>query len=238
MTAPVGCPFTKDAAAYVLGSLSPSDRLDFERHLPACDECTRAVRELAGIPGLLGRVEPTVLEPPPSVEQPVPDTLLPSLSREVRSARRRRAVVAAGAAAAAVAVLVPISVAVLGADGPARPDAPVTSSESSGVVAHEMYPIGRVPVTASLSMESVTWGTRLGLTCRYDRDAMGEPLPPEMHYTLFVKTRDGYTERVGSWRSVSGKTMEITTATSTPREDIYAVQVRAPSGRVVLQLEG
>lgn len=232
----MSCPFTKDAAAYVLGSLSPTDRLDFERQLPDCPDCTRAVRELAGIPGLLGRVEASVLEPPPAVE-PVPDTLLPTLSREVRSARRRRAVVAAGAAAAAVAVLVPVSLSLLGADEAAPQGAPSSSSEPSPV-AHDMYPMGRVPVEASLTMESVTWGTRLGLTCRYDRDAMGERLPPEMHYTVFVKTRDGYTERVGSWRSVSGKTMEITTATSTPREDIYAVQVRAPSGRVVLQLEG
>ena len=231
----MNCPFTKDAAAYVLGSLSPTERLEFERQLPGCEECTRAVRELAGIPGLLGRVEPEVLEPAP-VELPVPDTLLPTLSREVRTARRRRAAVIAAAAAAAVAVLVPVSVSLVGDDAGSPPDAAPTSSEPA-VEAEDMYPVGRVPVEASLTMESVTWGTRLGLTCRYDRDSTGRNLPPEMHYTVVVRTRDGYTEEVGSWRSVSGKTMEIMTATSTPREDIYAVQVRAPSGRVVLQLE-
>jgi Putative zinc-finger len=231
----MNCPFTKDAAAYVLGSLSPTERLDFERQLSGCEECTRAVRELAGIPGLLGRVEPDVLDPAP-VERPVPDTLLPTLSREVRNARRRRSAVVAGAAAAAVAVLVPVSVSLVGDDPVSRPDAAPTSSEPA-VEAEDMFPVGQVPVEASLTMEPVTWGTRLGLTCRYDRDSTGRNLPPEMHYTVVVRTRDGYTEEVGSWRSVSGKTMEIMTATSTPREDIYAVQVRAPNGRVVLELE-
>jgi hypothetical protein len=232
----MNCPFTRDAAAYVLGSLSPTERLDFERQLPGCEECTRTVRELAGIPGLLGRVEPDVLEPAP-VERPVPDTLLPTLTREVRSARRRRSAVVAGAAAAAVALLVPVSVSLVGDDAGSRPDATAPTSAAPTVKPEDMYPVGQVPVQASLTMESVTWGTKLGLTCRYDRDSTGRNLPPEMHYTLVVRTRDGYTEEVGSWRSVSGKTMEIPTATSTPREDIYAVQVRAPNGRVVLELE-
>ena len=232
----MNCPFTKDAAAYVLGSLSPAERLDFERQLPGCEECTRAVRELAGIPGLLGRVEADVLEPPP-VDRPVPDTLLPALSREVRNARRRRAAVVAAAAAAAVAVLVPVSVSLLGDDNGARPEVAAPTSTGPTVKPHDMYPIGQVPVQASLTMESVTWGTRLGLTCRYDRDSTGQNLPPEMHYTVVVRTRDGYTEEVGSWRSVSGKTMEIMTATSTPRDNIYAVQVRAPNGRPVLEIE-
>ena len=37
-------------------SLSPTDRLEFERHLPGCERCRRSVAELAGLPGLLGRV--------------------------------------------------------------------------------------------------------------------------------------------------------------------------------------
>ena len=50
------CPLAHSDAAYVLGSLSPTDRLEFERHLPDCDRCRRSVAELAGLPGLLGRV--------------------------------------------------------------------------------------------------------------------------------------------------------------------------------------
>ena len=98
----MSCPFAHDDAAYVLGALSPVERLDFERHLGGCDDCTRAVRELAGLPGLLRRVEASVQEHPP-VDEPVPDTLLPTWSHEVRRARRRRTCAAAGSAAVVAA---------------------------------------------------------------------------------------------------------------------------------------
>lgn len=42
-------------AAYVLGALSPEDRQAFEEHLQECDRCAAAVRELAGLPGLLAQ---------------------------------------------------------------------------------------------------------------------------------------------------------------------------------------
>ncbi len=131
---PVSCPFAQDAAAYVIGALSPAERLEFEKHLGGCDDCTRAIRELAGIPGLLGRVEPGVLEHP-VVDGPVPDTLLPTLSRRVRGARRRRALIAAGVAAAAVAVLVPVAVSQVGAGDGSRPDTPGASTEPPAVAA-------------------------------------------------------------------------------------------------------
>lgn len=53
--------------AYVLGALSPTERLEFEEHLTRCDDCSRSVRELAGVPGLLAQVGPDDLLPvPPS----------------------------------------------------------------------------------------------------------------------------------------------------------------------------
>ena len=233
----MNCPFAEDAAAYVIGALSPAERLEFEKHLGICDDCTRAIRELAGIPGLLGRVEPDVLEHP-IVDGPVPDTLLPTLSRRVRSTRRRRTLIAAGVAAAAVAVLVPAAVSQVGAGDGARPSDPGASTEPSTVVAEAMDPVGDVPLKASVTLESVTWGTRLGLTSTYDRDSMGHRLPPSMAYTLCVRTWDGHTEKVGSWKSVSGMEMQISGATSARREEISWVQVRAPDGRVVLRLPG
>ncbi|HEV8055177.1 MAG TPA: zf-HC2 domain-containing protein [Nocardioidaceae bacterium] len=231
----MSCPFAHDDAAYVLGALSPVERLDFERHLGGCDDCTRAVRELAGLPGLLRRVEASVVEHPP-VDEPVPDTLLPSLSREVRRARRRRTRAAAGLAAAVAAVIVSVVVSQVGDGDASTPDVPGASSSPSGVVAETMDPVGDVPVRGSVTLEQVTWGTRLGLTCTYDPDSVGYQLPPTVGYTLFVRTRDGRTEQVGSWRSVGGMTMQLSAATAASREDIASVEVRAPDGRVVLRL--
>lgn len=231
----MSCPFAHDVAAYVLGALSPVERLDFERHLAGCDDCTRAVRELAGLPGLLGRVEASVLEHPP-VDEPLPDTLLPALSREVRRARRRRTLAAAGLAAAVAAVIVPVVVSQVGDGDASTRDVPGASSSPSGVVAETMDPVGDVPVRASVTLEQVTWGTRLGLTCTYDPDSVEYQLPPAVDYTLFVRTRDGRTEQVGSWRSVGGRTMRLSAATAASRDDIASVEVRAPDGRVVLKL--
>ena len=98
----MSCEFGHWDGAYVLGSLSAAERSEYQAHLAGCAECTRAVQELAGLPGLLGRVPADVLESPADV--PLPETLLPALLLESRRSRlrRTRAMVALAAAAAAV----------------------------------------------------------------------------------------------------------------------------------------
>ena len=102
-----------------------------------------------------------------------------------------------------------------------------------------MAPVGDVPVRASLAFASVTWGTRLDLTCTYQ--PVGEQyhqLPPRVTYALVVRSRDGRTEQVGTWRSLAGRTMRLTAGTSLPRSQIASVQVRTTEGRPVLELSG
>jgi hypothetical protein len=216
----MSCGFAHDDGAYVLGALSPTERVAFKQHLAGCEECTRSVAALAGLPGLLGRVDAAVLEEPPADE--LPPSLLPALLREVRG-RRRRTLTTLGlaAAAAVVAAAVPIGLGQLG-DEPAR--------------SLPMDTVGDVPVHATVSLEEVTWGTRLGLTCTYDPTSVAYDLPPEADYELFVTTRSGRVEQVGSWRSVSGREMEIMAATALTPEELASVEVRTVDGRVVLQL--
>lgn len=230
------CPYAHDDGAYVVGALSPTERLEFERHLAGCEECERSVRELAGLPGLLSRVDGAVLEDRPP-DEPVPDTLLPRLTREVRRSGRRRTVVVAGLAAAGVAaaaaVAVPVVVTQVGDTGAPSASA---SSPGAGVASAAMTPVGDVPVKASVSLEPVAWGTRLWLTCTYEPGGVEYDLPPAVDYKLVVRTRDGRTEQVGSWRSVGGKTMHLTAATAARRADISSLEVRTTGGRVVLRL--
>ena len=54
----MSCDFAHQDGAYVLGALSSSERMAFEHHLATCPECARAVRRLAGLPGLLARTVP------------------------------------------------------------------------------------------------------------------------------------------------------------------------------------
>lgn len=233
MSTPTGCRFAHDDGAYVLGALSPAERLEFERHLPGCEECTRSVRELAGLPGLLGRIDPAVLEQTDEAH-PVPDTLLPALAGEVSRTERRRRTVGLALAAAAVAAIVGLGVAVLQDEPPDQ----AGGAEVTGAAVLTMEPVGDepVPVTAQLTMEPVAWGTKLGLTCTYDTSTVEYELPPEVDYWLVVHTRDGRTEKVGSWRSIDGRTMQFTAGTAADRDEIDSVEVRAPGGRVVLAL--
>ena len=63
-------------------------------------------------------------------------------------------------------------------------------------------------------------------------------LPRTVTYGLFVESRQGGTERVGTWRALDGRTMRVTAATATDRRDIRSVQVRTADGHPVLELTG
>ncbi len=163
----MSCDFTQDDGSYVLGALSPAERQAFEEHLAGCAECARSVRELAGLPGLLARVDPDVLDSPP-VGDPVPDTLLPSLVRHARRSQRRRMLATAGVAAAAAAAHGP------GCRGGHRrfdddaPPAAAPSATPSVPASQTMSPVGHAAVRGSLAFTSVLWGTKLDLTCSYN----------------------------------------------------------------------
>lgn len=234
----MSCDFAHQDGAYVLGALSPAGRLEFEQHLAGCPDCARAVRELAGLPGLLARVDPAVLESPP-LEEPVPDTLLPALVFGVRRSRRRRVLITAGVAAAAAVVAVTVPLAISGAfSGDHTPTAepPGATSTSTPPAGRAMVPVGDAPVRASVALEQVPWGTRLDLTCTYAPGPERYELPSVVTYVLFVRTRDGSTQQVGTWRSLAGTTMRLTAAASASREDIASVEVRTTDGRPVLKL--
>jgi hypothetical protein len=225
-----GCDFEHADGAYVLGALSAAERLDFERHLTGCEACTARVRQLAGLPGLLGRVGAEVLEevPPPGV----PATLMPAVAARVRREQRRRTTVAALLAAAVAALVVGVGAVWVDAvrDDPAAPSAAPTPGPGTA-----MEPVGGdVPVRASLTLEDVTWGTRIGLLCTYDPATVEYEPPAEVTYLLVVRTRDGGTEQVGTWRSVGGRTMRLEAGTATRQQDIASVEVRTTDGRVVL----
>ncbi len=230
----MSCRFTHEDAAYVLGSLAPAERLTFEKHLTECETCTRAVLELAGIPGLLSRTGAKVLASSSVQQQPVPDTVLPALFRAVRRGRRRRTLAAAGAAATMAAVVAPLVTSQLDLGGGVASTLPGAGSAPSELTPQPMDPVGDVPLQANLLLETVTWGTRLDLICTYDTTSVRYALPPAVNYTLVVRTRDGRTERVGSWRSVNGRTIRLTAGTAANRQEIASVEVRTPDGRVVL----
>jgi anti-sigma factor RsiW len=95
---PSAHPYAMWDAAYVLGSLSYTDRRKFEAHIAGCASCRDAVAELSGVPALLSRVD----RDPPAVLNP---DLSSSLLAAVNGRRRRRHLITWTAAGAAAVML-------------------------------------------------------------------------------------------------------------------------------------
>ena len=205
-------PFAHDDAAYVLGALSPTQRRAFEEHLAGCETCARAVRDLAGLPGLLAGLGEASFRDPEDVP-PVPDTMLPQLLREVRRRRRRTRVLGlAGLAAALVLVAVLVGMALGGR--PARPPAVAAPAQA-------MTQVDQDRLTASVSLQPVAWGTRMHLSCRY----AGSWVEPGVSYALVVHTVDGGEQQVATWRAVPDKTAVLDAATDADLDEITSVDV-------------
>lgn len=234
----MSCRFALLDGAYVLGSLAPGERNAYEAHLPGCASCSAAVRELAGMPGLLARVDATVL----GAELPPPPDVLPALLRQVRREGRRRTALSALGAAAAVALASTTAVVAGGGlrGGSPAPAAP-TATSAPTAPARPMSPVGQDVVTAAVALVPVAWGTRLDLSCTWadapvHRGGAGYAAEGSA-YALVVRTTSGRTEQVATWRALPGATMRLTGATATAASDIGAVEVRTSTGRVVLRLD-
>jgi len=222
-----GCPYEMWDGAYVLGSLSPSERREFEAHLDSCEHCSRAVRDLAGLPGLLSRIGPEVFDE--SEPEPVPETLLPRLSRAVRRQQHRRTWLTAGIAAAAAVAVTAGGAAVL--DQPSAPTADQHQVVRSA--SRPMTQLARDPMTASIAITPVAWGTELSLTCSYSRSTR---VYEGGGYALVVHTKDGRSERVATWNGLPGQTMHVSGATAAWRQDIASVVVTKVGGGPVAEL--
>ncbi len=224
--------YTLYDAAYVLGALSPADRREFEDHLKGCDACTRAVGELAGLPGLMSKVSEEQLAE--EVEAP-PETLLPALARAVRRERGRR-YLAVGVAGVAAAALIAVGASVLTGpdDSPARPPvaSPSTSTAPASGVNLVLSAVVPSPVSASARLVEMGWGTRIDLTCSYSTKGYSSG---ESAYALFVIDRDGVAQQVATWKPLPDRRFTLMGATSLDRENIAVVEVRTLSGRAMLR---
>ncbi|MCW2755773.1 MAG: putative rane protein [Marmoricola sp.] len=222
------CGHEHEDGAYVLGALTPDDRLAFERHLPGCAACAASVRELAGLPGLLARV-PVGLLDPAEVPTPLPETLLPGLLRRAGQARRRRTWVTGGLVAASVAAAVAVGVA--GFAGHDSGSSPTASPPTSA--ARQLTPIGARSISGWVSLTPVAWGTRVDLTCAYGASASDYT---GATFAIYVVRSDGTTERMASWRALPGQTSHVAGSTATKSSDIKDLEVRDAAGTTVLDL--
>ena len=195
------CSMSQDAAAYVLGALSATDRLEFERHLEGCGHCTRS----------LGSSPDSWAAWPRRRQRPGKDT-------------GRRAAASHAAALADPGTAEPGGVARSSRPGWRRCSwrsvepwgwlsAAGRTRTGKGVVARQMDPVGE----GSRGRRHTRAG-RLGHPPRPHLQVRPESveyqLPPQVRYVLVVRTDSGETEQVGSWLSESDATVRVTAATA------------------------
>ncbi len=245
MTTHPGDQYVQWDAAYVLGSLPPSERRDYERHLAGCAACSAAVADLAVMPGLLATVEPqdvpataaTVVQVAAS---PVPgehrrgEALLSGLVTGVRR-RRRRLLLAAGAlmvGLSAATAGITLAIATQAAPGQVQTiqaggtkllsfTGPATSLKASGTITPR------------------SWGTQLDWTCDYkdtDESSAADPHGAgATRYSLVILDASGHETAVASWSARPGIVVAPTATTSVPLASIRRVDIRlAASDRTLL----
>jgi hypothetical protein len=232
-------------AAYVLGSLSPADRREFEDHLEDCERCRAAVAELSGMPGLLGRLDDArafaLLEdgedgemdaPAPAVSSDATEApatsadLVASIRAHERRRRLRRTAIGVGALAAAAALASALTVAIPAALAPAppMPDA-VSSFESADGQA--------IPIDVLVHLTSTSWGTRLEMDCIYRPQTSADSYGPG-EYSLWVVAADGTEQPLSTWTSTPGSEVVLEAGTATDLDDIAQLDLRSADGDLVL----
>jgi hypothetical protein len=219
-------------AAYVLGSLSSTERREFEAHLETCDRCRAAVADISGMPALLGLLSAEDVRNLDG-EQPEPPPLraevLTSVLDKVRWRRRRSrwltsAAVGVAAALLAVGLVTAIRPEVMG----------LRSGDTQAVAQLEMDKLATTPFSATVALSDFAWGTRIDMACTYGQWSGGDAPPSNLG--MVVVGRDGSRSQVATWLGLSGATALPSGNTPMPKDQIASVQlVSVDSGQVLLE---
>ena len=221
-------------AAYVLGSLTSSERREYEAHLETCERCRAAVAEISGVPALLAMLD---LEDVRALDEETPEPpplrpeVLDSILDRVRWRRRRSrwlmsAAVGVAAALLAVGAVIAIRPEIVGLEN---------YSPQQSTQALEMAKVSDTPINASITMTGFGWGTRIDMACSYGEWGQSGTIPPQ-DLGMVVVGRDGSRTQVATWIGISGATALPSATTPMQKDDIAAVQlVSAENGKVLLE---
>ncbi|MDQ2689640.1 MAG: hypothetical protein M3Y29_05140, partial [Chloroflexota bacterium] len=141
-----------------------------------------------------------------------------------RSRRRRRttwAVAIAAAVLAVAAVAVPLTIGAL-----TRPTA-----------AFALEDVTNVPLTASVRLTDVDWGTRIDLECAYPDVSVPDVPEGGWTYALAVVGADGTDATVSTWRAGPGTSARLSAGTALEVSEISAIEIRTAKGVVLMRYD-
>ncbi len=236
-------PYALWDAAYVLGSLTTTERRDYEAHLTGCPSCRSAVGELSGMPALMSMLSPadvTAIDNGGLELPPIQPRILDELLNKVQ--RRRRTVRwLTWTASAAAAILLAVGAFIAIKPGPVIPvQSPALQASSPDTMADPLSMTHVVPssVQATVSMKSQSWGTHVALTCTYGDSgpAGGHDDDAGDRLAMVAVGRDGTHDQLATWMALEGVTATPTGSTSMPIDEIASVQiVSVDNGDVLLE---
>ncbi|TQM29781.1 anti-sigma factor family protein [Nocardia bhagyanarayanae] len=225
--------YTTWDAPYVLGSLTGSERREYEEHLARCEDCRASVAELAGLPGMLALVPTetalgmigTADGTAPEAQPQVPD-LLPRLAAAEQRRRRRGRWAAFGGAVAAAAAAVVIAIPVLN-NTTTGTEAPVTEQV---IAERSMSPLEPTPISASFKLMADGDRARVVMSCTYGPS----DLRYTYKYTLLVTGSDGRQMELDQWPAGPGTVLTVDRTIDMAPDQVQKVEIKSSATNKVI----
>jgi Putative zinc-finger len=201
--------------AYLLGRLTPEERVGLEAHLDGCADCRAELAELRPVAAALAAADPAHLGTPPAPPPELGDRVLAQVRDENRLARRRRWALRAGAGVAAAVIALTVVVVAT------RPEAPSRAEKED--FAFSALPAG---VDAQATLYTYRTDPRVEVWLEY------EGLTPGTTYAVWVERATGERVRCGTFDAIEGRHHTVL-ASQVPRSDAAAVGFTSTDGRQV-----
>jgi len=216
-------------AAYVLGALSTDERREFEQHLVGCEACQSGVAGLAGMPGLLMKIDATTAEALVSTTVRENEFVLPlapiqNLAQAMikrRSIARRR--FAAGMAIAASVVMVIGLIVGVNIGSSSKPGSNQDAVATTGIKV-AMVPIGTNAMVVNMHVTKKAWGTQFSWNCVYGSDSSAWSTPQA--YDLVITDTSGVSTTVATWSQSGSGAKGLVASTGIPLSMIKTIDVR------------
>jgi hypothetical protein len=206
----------------VLGALEPKDRDQVEEHVRACASCSAQLAEFAPLPGLLKRIDSSVLDPTPAPVAILDKALVHLRSPEALdpgAGRRRSGPRAIWLLAAAIAVVI------AGLAGARSAQVFPFTAPSSLVAAAADSTTG---VSATVTLRPSPSGTHVLLALT--------GVAPGAHCQLVAVGKDGQREVAATWVASYDGEAHVAGTTGLPTAQIASLDVTTPQGTTLVSV--